>query len=58
MTRGMMPSFCDGIFAEAESRTTGMEGGCRMLVGIDAEYIVKGERIVRSSYDLSENMMG
>ena len=64
-----MPSFCDGIFAfeesccsvyiEGESRTTGMEGGCRMLFGIiDAEYIVESERIVRSSYDLSEHIMG
>ena len=35
-----------------------MEGGCRMLVDIDAEYIVESERIVRSNYDLSENMMG
>ena len=31
---------------------------CRMLVDIDAEYIVESERIVRSNYDLSENMMG
>jgi hypothetical protein len=28
-----------------------------MLVDIDAEYIVESERIVRSNYDLSENMM-
>ena len=28
-----------------------------MLVDIDAEYIVESERIVRSNYDLSENMI-